>query len=134
MGKSITYHVVGYFPIDGKPEGLVGAMSRVEMAQMIAKLARWEKGPVTYWAAQTAVGERILGGRQEATAERVAPLLPKLPKCAVCEGAGCFCCRFSGVARRGNERRWRDWQLEHIRRGLQELTPPGFQKEAQGGV
>jgi hypothetical protein len=77
MGKSITYHVVGHIPIDEEKEGLVCAMSRVEMVQMIAKITRWEKGTITHWHAQTMIGERILGGRQEATAAEVAPRLDR---------------------------------------------------------
>lgn len=119
MGRGTTYNVVGYAPIDKDREAIVGCMSRQEMAQEIARQAKHGL-MITRWYAQTARGVDILGGVQMANAAQVARLLPKLPVCGCCGGWGCACCNYSGIAKRDNHLRWRDWQLEAMRRQVAE--------------
>lgn len=102
MGRSYTYHVVG----ETDKHNIIGAMSRLEMAQETAKEARRGNTVVT-WHAQTRVGLRMLG-TDVLYLPKVARLIPKTKTiiCYVCEGDGCPVCRSSGITLQGEERRY----------------------------
>lgn len=114
MGRSRTYHVVGYAPLAPGREAIVGCMSRIEIVQKRHRLAK-EGLHVAEWVAQTEVGRKILFGFDVLSDEELAPGLPRLPVCFVCGGHGCICCNYSGYARKSAAKGYQAWQIERIR-------------------
>jgi len=116
MGRSYTYHVLGYArrPTD-PPETheLMPAMNRVEISQQREK-ARRRGLSIVYWAAQTKTGERILGGTDWAPDPEVPGA--RVVSCPICDSRGCIVCDWSGVCPPNHWKRWQPWQLEAIRR------------------
>jgi len=112
--SSYKIHVIGLAPISPTEDRLYYAMSRVEMVQAMAKAAHAGK-TITRWYSQTGVGDRILGSSETVTTEEITDLLPKLSTCPVCDGYGCICCNYAGIAPRNYHHRWQDWQLANIR-------------------
>jgi len=127
MGRSITVHCIGY----GK-KNFYTAMNRVEIAQQIEKAKR-DGDEIEYWIAQTKTGKRILDIKPEDLGVKLTKdlKLPKLVTCPVCNGDGvlnmkhngkyrvvhrCPVCNGSGICKRGNERKWDEWQIEKMRK------------------
>ena len=101
-------------------------MNKVEIAQAREK-ARKDGLQIEYWYAQTQVGVKILGGHQDMTIDVYRKVLdgevkaPKLVTCPICEGEGhngqyhCPVCDGTGICKKGNERRWQDWQIADMK-------------------
>lgn len=115
MGRSYTYHVIG----ETNEQNIVGAMSRLEMAQKTAIEAKHGRRIAT-WHAQTRTGLRILG-----TDVMYFPVAARNVRratvitCPVCEGDGCHVCRFSGITQKGEDRRYMPWQIDRMRQEAQ---------------
>ena len=111
MGRSYTYHVIGFASIDENTEAAYPAMNRVEMVQETIKAKRRDGHIITSWIAQTRTGYKMLGG-WSAHADDVPK--PKLVQCPICKGAGCCICNQSGVCKPGHWLKWTEWQRERI--------------------
>jgi hypothetical protein len=96
-------------------------MNRLEIEQ-VRHRAKKEEIKIVYWIAQTKTGERVLGcpawGSQ---LDRDVPHV-KTITCPVCLGQGrngkywCPVCNGSGITRPGNEKGWRSWQIEEMKK------------------
>lgn len=122
-----TYHVVGLARMDDNRDRMYPAMSRAGMVQEIAKAKR-DGLTIDRWYAQTRTGMRILSYDRLYLGEldlivrtrEIADTLPKLPECPVCDGRGCCCCNYAGIAPKGYANRWQSWQLDMIRKDVLE--------------
>ena len=114
MGRSFTYHVIGYSRPEGAREYVYPAMNRLEMEQETRKAFIRDGRVILRWEAQTRTGERILGGK---------PIIPatlaqtvKTVQCPKCAGKGCSICNFSGITTTRWLRGFQAWQLVPDRR------------------
>jgi len=121
MGRSYTIHCIGYAPEGDHRDRVYYAMSRVEIAQARVK-AKKDGLEITYWAAQTRTGEKILECRfGDTQLDKLVPQV-KTVTCPVCSGAGrngkyyCPVCNGSGITKPGNEKNWRAWQIEKMKK------------------
>ena len=123
MGKSYTYHVIGYAP-DGKDrDRIYPTMSKLGMAQQREKAKR-DGLKIEYWYAQTGTGRRMLKGQDQIRDSEIE--IKKIIKCVICDGKGynstedvkikshCPVCDGSGVTRKDQYSRWSHWQLKYM--------------------
>lgn len=114
MGRSFTYHVLGYSKPDGNIEHVYPAMNRLEMMQETRKAFVRNGHVILRWEAQTRTGERILGGKPVIPAKD-APTV-KTVRCPKCIGEGCSICRYSCITTTRWLKGFQAWQLEPDRR------------------
>ncbi len=114
MGSSHTYHVIGIIPLEPGRDRLVCAMSRAEMVQQLAIVARDDQS-ISHWFAQTKTGQRVLGSQESCTTSEL-PRMPKLVVCPVCNGNNCPVCNYSGVCKRNHWLKWQPWQIENMKK------------------
>jgi hypothetical protein len=140
MGRSITIHCIGYARTGGyvneKGEGvtqhrLFYAMNRLEVEQKRYEAAK-EGLKINYWVAQTKTGLRILASKKVFV--EYWPINDKdVPRvntvtCPICLGEGhngkyyCPVCNGSGITKKGNEKRWQPWQIEHMKAERQNVA------------
>jgi len=123
MGKSYTYHVVGYAARADDPTDLhylFPAMNRGEISQQRNRAKR-QGLRMMFWRAQTETGERLLGGDYAPDSQVQGT---KVVSCPICKGRGCVICEHSGVCPPNHWERWQPWQLEAFRQAAL-----GYQKE-----
>jgi hypothetical protein len=109
MGRSFTYHVIGYSRPEGAREYVYPAMNRLEMEQETRKAFIRDGRVIVRWEAQTRTGTRILGGKEIIPATD-APKV-KTVQCPKCTGTGCSICNFSGITTARWLKGFRAWQL-----------------------
>lgn len=121
MGRSYTINCLGYGPVVEGRRRVFSAMNRLEIEQ-VRHQAKGEGIEIQYWIAQTKTGERILGFPEFGSQlDRDVPRV-KTIACPVCLGQGrngkyhCPVCHGSGITTQGNEKHWRPWQIEEMRK------------------
>ena len=115
MGRSFTYHCVGYGPETMNGEytrrTVYTAMNRLDIEQETIRANRRGES-IVLWTAQTKTGERIIGG-QEVHADLI-PHAGSIP--CVCS-SGCFICKGTGRTTRNWLKGFQVWQVERAKRG-----------------
>ena len=121
MGRSYIINCLGYGPVVNGRRRVFSAMNRLEIEQERHK-AEKEGIKIVYWIAQTKTGEGVLGCDSCGSAlDRNVPHV-KTITCPVCLGQGgngkyyCPVCKGSGITTQGNEKHWRPWQIEEMRK------------------
>jgi len=97
-------------------------MNRLEVEQVRVK-AQKEGLAIAYWIAQTKKGEQVIkqknfrefGGVFDEELGIVAKVIP----CPVCLQKGCPVCDYSGVTKNGHWLKWREWQIESMKKEYQ---------------
>lgn len=116
MGKSYTYHVIGYGierlqEDDSVKRYEYPCMNKREMAQAAIK-AEKNGDKIMGWYSQTGTGTRMLGGVEHSYEGCLGIKFPKLVICPKCAGKGCGICNFAGWTTKSWLKGFQDWQLE----------------------
>lgn len=127
MGRSYTYHVVGYGIKRNGKRYIYPAMNRLQIKQQL-KSAAEEGDEIRYFVAQTRTGMRILNTDDPYAEVKPEDIpLPATITCPVCQGKGyywenhtrymCGPCRGSGITTKGELKKYMPWQLARMAAG-----------------
>lgn len=125
MGRSYTYHVIGFSNWSKDIRAECNCMNKMEMAQEHKKMAD-NNTPIYGWYAQTKTGCRMIGAdypHQEISDTQVSHC--RLAQCPVCRGSGgnlnhefrhpCVVCNGSGITKPGHWNKWSQWQIDRMK-------------------